>query len=109
MKEYRVSLTPQAKEHLSQIKSYIAFELLSPVTAKNMIKLLGTKINELSYLPERNPRIKEEPWGNNGVRKLIVKNYYVYYVIFEKEKIVKILAVIYGRRDQVARLKTLDI
>ncbi len=74
-----------------------------------MLKLLREKIKKLSYLPERNPKICEIPWGDKGVRKLIVKNYYVYYIISETEKTVKIIAVIYGRRDQASRLEEMNI
>ncbi len=109
MEEYKVKLTLQAKEHLNQIRDYISLELLSPSTALDMLNLLKKQINNLSYFPERNPRIKEEPWGKNGVRKLIVKNYYVYYIISEKDKIVKVFAVIYGKRDQTSRLGEIDI
>ncbi len=73
MEEYKVIITPQAKEHLIQIKDYISINLLSPDTAKNILKLLRKKIKDLSYLPERNPLISEIPWNSRGVRKLIVK------------------------------------
>ncbi len=99
MKEYKVSLTPQSIEHLKLIRDYISIELLSPDTASDMLELLRMKIKELSYFPERNPKIREEPWGSKGVRKLIVKNYYVYYIVFEEEKIVKVVAIIYAKRD----------
>ncbi len=44
MEEYKVKLTPQAKEQLNQIRDYIALELLSPSTAVDIIKLLKEKI-----------------------------------------------------------------
>ncbi len=63
MEEYKVKLTPQAKEQLNQIRDYIALELLSPSTANDMLILLREKIKKLSYLPERNPKISEMPWA----------------------------------------------
>ncbi len=109
MQDYKVKLTPQAVEQLYQIRNYIALELLSPDTARTMLELLRESIEKLSYLPERNPKIDEQPWGNRGVRKLIVKNYYVYYIIFESEKIVKVIAVIYGKSDQAHWLGKVDV
>ncbi len=109
MEEYKIKLTPQAKEHLIQIRDYIGLELSAPVIAKNILEFFKEKIKTLSYLPERNPQIIEEPWGSNGVRKLIVKNYYVYYIISETEKTVKIIAVIYGKREQNSSLEELEV
>ncbi len=109
MKEYKVKLTLQAKEHLNSIRDYIALELLSPSTASDVLKLLKEQIKKLSYLPERNSKINEEAWRNKDIRKLIVKNYYLYYIVSKDDETVKVFAVIYGRRDQVSRLGEMDI
>ncbi len=109
MKVYKVKISPQAREHLNQIRDYIAFELLLPSTAKKILELIHDKIGSLSTFPERNPLIREEPWGKKGIRKIIVKNFYVYYMISESEKTVKVIAIIYGKRDQDYRLGKLDV
>ena len=38
------------------------------------------------------------------VRKMIVKNFFVYYLIEEDKRQVAVTAIVYGRRDQVAAL-----
>ncbi|EHJ53182.1 hypothetical protein STRMA_1033 [Streptococcus macacae NCTC 11558] len=44
--------------------------------------------------------IDEEPWGSQGVRKIRVKNYYIYYWVDEPNLEVFILSIIYAKRNQ---------
>ena len=57
-------------------------------------------------MPERYRIIDDQPWKDKGVRKVPVKNYFVYFVISEPDKSVKILAVIYAGRDQQQAMNT---
>ena len=43
----------------------------------------------------------DEPWKSRGVRRLLCKNFYVYYRIDETAKTVYILNVVYNKRDQL--------
>ncbi len=92
-------------EHLKAIRDYIAITLHEPGTAKKMIKLLHERIEELSSMPERIRTIDEQPWGSYGIRKIRVKNFYVYFWVNEEKKQVQIIAVIYVRMDQVKQLE----
>lgn len=105
MKTYTVRITRQAKEHLWSIKEYIAKELLAPDAARNMIELLKKEIKSLSQMPERIKLTEELPWRNEGIRRMRVKNYYVYFWIDEKNDRVQIISVIYVARDQEKQLK----
>ena len=46
-----------------------------------------------------------EPWGSEGIRKIHVNNYYVYFWINEPEQTVIVTAVIYAARDQIRQLE----
>ena len=61
---------------------------------------LQDEINSLSFMPERIRVVDAQPWKEKGVRKIQVKNYYIYFVISEPNKTVEILVVIYAGRDQ---------
>ena len=61
-------------------------------------------ISGLNFMPLRYPLTDEDPWRTNGIRKMPVKNFLVYYLIDEESKIVSVTAVIYGHRDQLAAL-----
>ena len=60
-------------------------------------------------MPQRIRIVDEEPWRKEEVRKIRVKNYYIYFVIDEDETAVKILAVIYVGRDQEKQMQERDV
>ncbi len=97
---YRLIILPEAQEDIRSIVLYIARDLAAPQAALDLQNQFEEKINSLAYQPHRIKTIDEQPWKNAGVRKIRVKNYYIYFVIFEEEKAVKIMAVIYIGRDQ---------
>ena len=109
MKSYSVRITRQAREHLRGIKSYIANELLAPEAAANAIAGLKKGIKTLSTMPERIKLTEEEPWRSQGIHRMRVKNYYVYFWIDEENNIVQVTAVIYVARDQAAQLDMIEM
>lgn len=102
--EYEVTLTPQAAEHIRQIAFYVAHTLKEPETAKRLIDLFYEALRSLHFMPARHPLTEEEPWHGRGVRKMIVKNFFVYYLIEEDSRKVFVTAVVYARRDQLSAL-----
>ena len=60
-------------------------------------------------MPFRHQLVDEEPWKTEGVRRVIVKNFYVYYWTNEEKEEVHVTAVVYGRRDQVKQLEEMDM
>lgn len=102
--EYQVTLTPQAIEQIEQIFSYIKYTLQEPQTANRWTDFLQKEIAGLHFMPSRYPLTDEEPWHSNGIHKMPVKNFLVYYLVDEETKTVSVTAVIYGRRDQLAAL-----
>ncbi len=109
MKSYSVRITRQAREHLRGIKSYIANELLAPEAAANAIAGLKKGIKNLSTMPERIKLTEEEPWRSQGIHRMRVKNYYVYFWIDEENNIVQVTAIIYVARDQAAQLDMIEV
>ena len=61
----------------------------------------------LARMPKRVALTEEEPWRSYGVHKMAVKNFLVYFWIDDKRNEVHVIAVIYGRRDQLEALKGL--
>ena len=105
--KYTVKITSQAQEQLREIVSYIRFTLQSPGTALKMLDTLEEEIASLDQFPNRVPLTEEEPWHSQGIHKLSVKNYLVYFWINEVAKTVQVIGVIYGRRDQRYELSNL--
>ena len=109
MKSYAIRITRQAREHLRGIKKYIEEELLAPVAAQKTLTVLKKEIRSLSEMPERIKLTDEEPWRSEGIHRMRVKNYYIYFWIDEDNHRVQITSVIYVARDQVAQLELMEM
>ena len=84
--EYEVRLTAQAVEQVRQTMTYISHTLLEPGIARRWSDYLEREIRSLKQHPARYPLTPEEPWHTYGVRKMIVKNFFVYYLIEEDKR-----------------------
>ena len=107
--KYTVKITTQAQEQLREIASYISYALQAPGTAVKILDMLEKEILSLDQFPNRVPLTMEEPWHSQGVHKLPVKNYLVYFWVDEEAKKVQIIGVIYARANQRHQLSNLDI
>lgn len=97
---YEVRISKQAERQLKEIFQYISYTLQAPGTAEKMFDLLEREILSLSSFPNRIPLTQDEPWHSQGIHKMVVKNYLVYFWVDENDQTVHIIAVVYGRRDQ---------
>ena len=104
MKTYRVIVTPLALEHIQRITDYIADSLHAPETALRWLDRAEQAIASLETMPLRFRPVEEEPWRSKGIRRMLEGNYFVYYVVDEAAFTVRVLAVIYARSDQLAKL-----
>lgn len=107
MEEYTVVLTPQAECQLHAIAHHIAHELLEPDTAHALLNTLEKAMASLRILPQRTPLVDDEPWRTQGIRKLLCQNFLIYFLPLPDTHTVQILAVVYGRRDQLSQLRSL--
>ena len=103
-KKYEVKVTRQAMAQMKEIVHYISAELLAPEAANKLLDKIRDAIAALSFMPKKYALIEEEPWKHEGVRKIIVKNFLIYYWVDEENFKVQVIAVIYNRRDQLRAL-----
>lgn len=106
---YSVRITPQAQQDIREILSYISDELMNPQAAKHHEDTFRDAIVGLSEEPKRYRRIREQPWGHEGVRKINALNYYIYFWIDDVSRTVYITAVIYAARDQQRQLEERNV
>ena len=102
--KYSIRITRQALAHLREIRRYIEEELAAPDAALNTIRAIRTEIAKLSYMPQKIQTIDEQPWKDEGFRRIRVKNYYVYFWIDEVNSKVQITSIIYVAREQANQL-----
>ena len=103
-KLYDVRITPHAEQSMQEIASYIAVDLMAPQTAVKLLRALKKAVDSLEMFPGHIHLTPEEPWHNLGIRRLVVKNYYIYFWIDEANLRVHITDVIYARQNQPAQL-----
>ena len=106
--EYSVKLTPHAIVRIQETIAYISKVLLVPETARAWSDYLQQEIVGLSTMPARFSAVDEDPWRSRGYRKMLVKNFIVYYYIDDENKTVWVTAVVYGRRDRLNVLKNMS-
>ena len=103
MKQYRVLITDEALNDMESIYEYIAEELLAPDTAMGQYNRIADAIETLDQMPERIKLMESEPEKTRGLRKLIVDNYAVFFII--AYDIVIVTNVLYGASDIENRLR----
>ena len=106
---YEVKLTAQAIGQIEGTVQYISKTLLEPGTARKWADALQSAIKKLDAAPSRYPLAEEEPWHAEGIRKMPVQNFLVYYLVDEERRAVWVTAVIYGRRDRISALLDMSL
>ncbi len=101
MKRYDIVITQPAEEDLQEIADYISKELMEPKLARKLIARIGEAITCLEEMPFRHALVSDEKLAAQGFRKLIIDNYIVFYIVSEKEHIITVVRILYGRRDWV--------
>lgn len=109
MDDYIVKITSQAEEQIQEIIHYITWELKAPDAALHLLDTLEDSFTSLAHFPQRIALIDEEPWHTNGIHRLPVKNFLVYFWIDDNNLIVQIIAVIYAKLDQLSLLSQLSM
>jgi toxin ParE1/3/4 len=99
MAKYRVELSEPAENDLRDIVRYISAQLSAPMTALKMIGIIEEAIMGLTVMPQKCPPVADERLALMGYRKLLVKNYIVFFTIDEKSKMVDVERILYARRD----------
>lgn len=99
MDKYNIEITEVAEKDLIAIGNYIKNELLEPKISLKIIESISTKILELESLPFRNELVKDEQFALQGIRKLTVNNYLIFYSVSENLKTVTIIRILYAKRN----------
>lgn len=102
MAKYEVKITDEALCDMESIYDYIAQELQVPDIAMNQYNRIAEAILSLDEFPERYELFELEPERTMGIRRMIVDNYLVCYIV--DEKAVTVTDVLYGASDIHNRL-----
>ena len=103
MKQYVVEITDEALADMDQLYNHIAYVLLAPENAMGQYNRIADEIIKLDIFPERFRITDSEPEHSKGIRRMLVDNYSVFYVI--KEDRVIVTDVLYSASDIDSRLR----
>lgn len=96
---YEVRYTPLAYEDLDEIDTYISETLVNSKAATDLMYEMEKSISRLEEFPYMGSEVADSYLASKGYRKLVVKNYLVFYLINSKQKQVVIMRVLYGARE----------
>ena len=102
---YIVKISTQAQQQMREIAYYITLELKNPEDALHLLDTLENAIMSLEIMPQRIPLVDEQPWRDEGIHKMPVANFLVYFWVDEERAKVQVIAVMYEKRDQVKQLR----
>lgn len=69
-----------------------------------LVRALREKIEALDSMPGAIALVPDEPWRSRGLRRILHKNFYVYYFVDVEKKRVYVMNVIYARSDRLNEL-----
>ncbi|MBR6710820.1 MAG: type II toxin-antitoxin system RelE/ParE family toxin [Selenomonadaceae bacterium] len=101
---YEIIYLPTARKQLEDIVDYIAAELAAPDTAFDFIDEVDKAIKSLAEMPYRHSIYHTSFAVLEEVRWISVKNYNVFYKVFEEDKTVEIRRVLLQLQDSENRL-----
>ena len=107
--KFGYQLTKRAESDLDGIVSYMAVELANPQAASDFVDKLKDNIDEARAFPESSSLVDNEFLQLDNLRKKLIGNYIMYYLLDVGENIMYILRIVYGKRNLDEILKKLDI
>ena len=103
MKHYTVEITNEALAEMEQLYNHIAYVLQAPENAMDQYNRIADAILTLDTMAERICIMESEPERSKEMRRLLVDNYSVFFVIQANKVIVT--DVLYSASDIESRLK----
>lgn len=94
---------------MEEIRDYIADGRNAPQAAFHLFLEMKNKVASLSNMPERHPLVDSKKWRKQGIRKMIVKNFIMYYWMDVQQRTVHITAVVYEKRNQLRELRNMEL
>lgn len=103
MKKYTVEITDAALTDMEQLYHHIAYVLRAPENAMAQYNRIADAILTLDTLAERIRIMEAEPERSKEMRRLLIDNYSVFYVV-QGDRVI-VTDVLYSESDIENRLK----
>ncbi len=97
--KYSLNIYPRAQADLDDILRYISEELSNPSAAINLIDKMEHSLDLICQSPEMCPLIHSPLIKDKTLRKLVVKNYIIFYRPIDSSQEIQVVRVLYGMID----------
>jgi plasmid stabilization system protein ParE len=100
MDRYHIELTGKATDDIIRLGKYISVELWNPEAARKLVDNLYEAIKSLEEIPHRQKALEDDLYIiPEGIRRVFVDNYGIYYITDEDKLEVIVLRVLYNKRE----------
>lgn len=107
--KFRALMTQKAKSDLEGIVDYMTKELSNPQAASNFLDEMQKAMDELCAFPESGAPVVNDFLPTADMRKRMIGNYVVFYIPDFEERAVRIIRIVYSRRNMEEILRKLGI
>ena len=97
MQQYKIRISELAEQELENAGDYIAFKLLNPIAAENMVKGIREQINKLEVFPASYELDDDSILAELGIHKTYYKEYKIFYTIDDNVKKIFIVRILHIR------------
>ena len=94
---YHLVVYPSAIKDIDNICHYIAVELSNPIAANEFIEELEQAFNRVIAFPKMYQLIDNQFVNDTEIRRVLVKNYAVFYKIVSKE--IQVIRILHTKSD----------
>jgi len=99
MQPYDIKYLPLFEEDLAEIVDYIVVSLKNPDAARALLDTIEQSLLERASCP-----LSFEPFDSAKKRPMVyyriyVKNFTIFYVVFEKDRIMEVRRILYSKRN----------
>lgn len=103
--KYKVIITDKAKQDLREISLWIADQAKDINVAKKFVSELYDKCKKLDTFPDGGALPKDRVLLSAGYRFIRHKNYLIFYLVDETDKVVQIMAIFNEKKDYMRVMK----
>lgn len=102
---YRLEYLPIARKDMLDIVKYISMELQNPDAANHLAVEMVDAAESLVTFPYTTPAYQPIRPLKHEYRKILVRNFLMFYWVDEEKKLVTVARVVYAKRDYGRLLK----
>ncbi|PDX82381.1 addiction module toxin RelE [Faecalibacterium prausnitzii] len=106
--EYHFQLTERARRDVRETVNYIRNELDNEKAAKTLLGDINKCMEKVCAFPASGALVVNDFLPRMIIRKKVVGNYVLYYMVEKEKKMIWVLRIVYGARNMEAVLKNLS-